>query len=149
MHVGNGPALLIAAAIATGTLGPSTASSAAEAGTAPVAACPAPLQAWTQIDLYFGRNIGGRGLVNERMFRSFLAEEVTPRFPDGLSVIEVAGQFRDDRLGIVREPTKLLVLLVPDRAAVARKVAAVVDRYKRRFRQRSVLRTERPICLAF
>lgn len=87
--------------------------------------------------------------MTERMFKRFLANEVTPRFPDGLSVIDVAGQFRDDRGRIIREPSKLLVLLVPDRGAAAGKIAAVIDRYKHRFSQQSVLRTERPVCLAF
>lgn len=113
------------------------------------AACPPALAPWTQIDLYFGRRIGRTGLVTEGMFRRFLAEEVTPRFPDGLTVLDAAGQFRDSTGRVIREPTKLLVLLVPDRDAVAGKVAGVIDRYKRRFRQRSVLRTEERVCLAF
>lgn len=115
----------------------------------PAAACPAPLERWTQIDLYLGRKTGSGGTVTERMFRRFLAEVVTPRFPDGLTVLDAAGQFRDSRRRIVREPTKLLVLLVPDRNAVTGRVAAVIDRYKRRFDQESVLRTEREVCLAF
>lgn len=118
----------------------------AEAGRA---SCPPSLAAWTQIDLYFGRRIGRTGLVTEKMFRHFLAEEVTPCFPDGLTVLDAAGQFRDARGAVVREPAKLLVLLVPDSAAVAGKIAAVIDRYKRRFRQQSVLRTEGRVCLAF
>lgn len=111
--------------------------------------CPEPLETWTQIDLYFGRDIAGRGVVSERQFRNFLANAVTPRFPDGLTVLDATGQFRDARQGIVREPTKLLVLLVPNRKAAAPKIAALVDRYKSQFRQRSVLRTERQVCLAF
>ncbi len=113
------------------------------------ARCPAALEPWTQIDLYLGRGIGAGRAVTERMFKRFLAEEVTPRFPDGLTVLDAAGQFRDGRGRIVREPSKLLVLLVPDRAAAAGKIAAVIDRYKRRFSQESVLRTERSVCLAF
>lgn len=115
---------------------------------APEAVCPAPMASWTEISLYFGRRIGDTGLVTEAMFKRFLAEVVTPRFPDGLTVLDAAGQFRSGNR-IVREPTKLLVLLVPHRSAVAHKVTAVIDRYKRRFRQQSVLRTEQEVCLAF
>ncbi len=122
---------------------------AAAAAHARAARCPGALEPWTQIDLYLGRGIGAGRAVTERMFKRFLAEDVTPRFPDGLSVLDAAGQFRDNRGRIVREPTKLLVLLVPDRAAAAGKIAAVIDRYKRRFSQESVLRTERSVCLAF
>jgi Protein of unknown function (DUF3574) len=112
------------------------------------ALCPAPMASWTEINLYFGRKIGEAGLVSEKMFRHFLADVVTPRFPDGLTVLDAAGQFRSGNR-IIREPTKLLILLVPDRTDVADKVAAVIDRYKRRFRQQSVLRTEQEVCLAF
>jgi Protein of unknown function (DUF3574) len=87
--------------------------------------------------------------VSEEAFQHFLAEEVTPLFPDGLSVVEVAGQFRDAEGTIVREPTKLLILLVPDVAAVAPDVETIVAAYKERFDQQSVLHAERPVCVGF
>jgi hypothetical protein len=63
---------------------------------------------------------------------------VTPRFPDGLSVIDVAGQFRSSTGIIVREPSKLLVILAPDAAAVADEIGQVIRIYKRRFDQARV-----------
>jgi hypothetical protein len=87
--------------------------------------------------------------VSEEAFQDFLANDVTPLFPDGLSVIDVAGQFRDSQGTIVREPTKLLILLVPDVAAVAPDVATIVAAYKERFDQESVLHAEQPVCIAF
>lgn len=111
--------------------------------------CRAPLKPWTKIELYFGRNVAGGGTVSERSFQGFLAEVVTPRFPEGLSVLDVAGQFRDRRGRLIREPSKLLILLVPNAAETAGKVDAVIAAYKRRFRQESVLHTEHPVCLAF
>jgi hypothetical protein len=136
-----------AAFLATVLAAPLARADEAEARAA--ASCPPSLAPWTQVDLYFGRSIGGAGLVTERAFKRFLAEEVTPRFPDGLTVLDAAGQFRDRHGRIVREPAKLLVLLVPDRAAVAGKIGAVIQRYKRLFHQESVLRTEQRVCLAF
>jgi hypothetical protein len=69
-----------------------------EAGEAATAIrCRTPLEPWTQVELYFGRGLGGDAVVSEEAFQHFLAEEVTPLFPDGLSVVEVAGQFRDAR----------------------------------------------------
>ena len=74
---------------------------------------------------------------------------VTPRFPDGLSVLDVAGQFRSGTGAIVREPSKLLVILVPDAAAAAKKIGQVVAAYKRQFDQETVLNAEHPVCVAF
>jgi hypothetical protein len=47
------------------------------------ATCRAPLERWTEIDLYFGRNIAGVGKVSEQQFQGFLADTVTPCFPTG------------------------------------------------------------------
>ena len=111
--------------------------------------CRPPLEPWTQVELYFGRDLGGEAVVSEEAFRDFLAETVTPLFPDGLSVVDVAGQFRDDQGTIVREPTKLLIILVPDAAGVAPDVETIVAAYKKRFDQQSVLHAEQPVCVGF
>jgi Protein of unknown function (DUF3574) len=136
-------AALIAPALLLGLLG----SEAGEAATA--LHCQAPLEPWTQVELYFGRGLGGDAVVSEEAFRSFLAEEVTPLFPDGLSVIDVAGQFREEDGDIVHEPTKLLILLVPDVAAVAPDIETIIAAYKDRFDQQTVLHAEQPACIAF
>jgi hypothetical protein len=111
--------------------------------------CPAPLEAWDQVELYFGRNMPGGGVVSHTEFRRFLAEIVTPRFPDGLTVLDGVGQFRNGKGRIVREPSKVLVLLVPDSVAVAHKLGNIAAAYKRRFRQESVLHVESEVCLGF
>ena len=105
----------------------------------PPPACAAPLKPALQVDLYFG-NIG------EAEWRTFLDEEVTPRFPDGLSVIDAYGQYRNRRGTIERERAKLLVIVVFDAPAHAARVLAVVDSFIRRHGQESVLRVERPVC---
>jgi hypothetical protein len=122
----------------------------AEAGEAAAASrCRPPLESWTQVELYFGRGLGGDAVVSEEAFQHFLAEQVTPLFPDGLSVVEVDGQFRDSAGTITREPTKLLILLVPDAAEVAPDVETIVAAYKERFDQQSVLHAELPVCVGF
>jgi Protein of unknown function (DUF3574) len=121
-----------------------------EAGEAAAAdRCRAPLEPWTQVELYFGRDLGDDAIVSEEAFQDFLAEIVTPLFTDGLSVVDVAGQFRDSAGTIVREPTKLLILLVPDAAGVAPDVETIVAAYKERFDQQSVLHAEQPVCVGF
>ena len=47
---------------------------------------------------------------------------------------------------IGRERSKLLVIVVFDAPAHASRVQAIVDSYRRRYRQESVLRVERPVC---
>jgi hypothetical protein len=105
----------------------------------------------TQVDLYFGRNIpGGGGEVSDAQWRSFLDEVVTPRFPDGLSVLDIHGHWKSTRTGaIARERSKRLSIIVPDAAVAAANVEAVKAAYKQRFRQESVLQSEATVCAAF
>ena len=112
------------------------------------AACKAPLKSAVQVDLYFGLVTKGRE-IEEPEWATFLSEEVTPRFPAGLSVLEVAGQYHDPHGRITRERSKLLVVIVPDASRHLPKVQAIVDIYKTRFSQFSVLHVERPVCAAF
>ena len=112
--------------------------------------CPAGMQARTAINLYFGRNIGEVTGVSEEAWAKFLDEEITPRFPDGLSVTGIDGQWKDTASGrIVREPGKLVTLIVEPIAATLTKVAEVIDLYKVRHAQQSVLMTRHDIFAAF
>ena len=107
--------------------------------------CSAPLKPAVELNLYFGRDTP-RGEVTEAQWAAFLAQEVTPRFPDGLSVINVAGQSRDHSGPIGRERTKLLIVVVFDAPAHMPKVQAIVDAYNKRFDQYGVFRTEHAVC---
>jgi hypothetical protein len=112
--------------------------------------CPAPAKSMLRAELLFGRNIGGRLGVSERQWARYLARELTPRFPDGLSVIDAAGQWRDAERGVVvREPSKIVVLVLADDVATRERLAAAVAVYKQRFKQQSVAVLTRPVCAAF
>src|SRR6266704_945609 len=76
--------------------------------------CRNPAQAMMVGELLFGRNIGGRLGVTESQWRQFLAGEVTPRFPDGLTVFDAAGQWRDQKTNrVVRERSKVVMIIMP------------------------------------
>lgn len=118
---------------------------------APPLACPTGTGAATVAEAYFGRGTGEGEGVTEADWARFLAEEVTPRFPDGLTALDAAGQWRRPGGAIARERSKLLVLVLPgaDAAAARRRLAPVAEAYKARFWQQSVLTTYRPACAAF
>jgi hypothetical protein len=99
-------------------------------------------------ELVFGRNIGASLGVGEAAWRAFLNAEVTPRFPDGFTVLDARGQWRDGG-AIVREPSKVLVIALSDESRDAAALAAIADAYKTRFRQQSVLTMVRRACVSF
>ena len=106
--------------------------------------CTAPQTAMLDVELLLGRKGG------DARWRAFLAREVTPRFPDGLTVYETTGQWRDPaRNLILRERSRVLRIIVPADAAPRDKVEAVAEAYKKQFQQKSVGIVMRPACVSF
>jgi hypothetical protein len=101
-------------------------------------------------ELIFGRSIGGRIEVSDDQWVNFVDDEITPRFPDGLTVFEAAGQWRDKTSNkITREASKIVLIVLPGKAEDLTKLNEVVDAYKRSFGQQSVGIIVRPACVSF
>lgn len=112
--------------------------------------CAPGQQTMLSAELLFGRKIGNRIGVSEAAFRRFVDEEVTPRFPDGLTILDASGQYRDRERGmLIREPSKLLLITTSDESANREKLAAIVDAYKSRFSQQSVGLILKSACASF
>ena len=90
--------------------------------------------------LYCGRNIPRGGEVSDDAWAQFLAEVVTPKFPNGLTVLRGDGQWREPSGAITRERSFILELNHADTAAAEQAVLAIITEYKRRFGQEAVLR---------
>ncbi len=101
-------------------------------------------------ELIFGRSIGGRIEVNDEQWMLFVDEEITPRFPDGLTVFDAAGQWRDKTSKkITRELSKIVLIVLPGTVDDLARLNEVVAAYKRSFRQQSVGMILRPACVSF
>jgi hypothetical protein len=116
----------------------------AQPGAPPV--CTAPLKPAVAIDLYFGRDKPAGGEVTDAEWGAFVAEVVTSRFPDGVSIFDASGQYREPSGRIVRERSKRLVVIVFNSPAHRARLDEIIDAYKRRFGQYSVFRVEQPVC---
>lgn len=113
------------------------------------AVCPAGQSEGREVQLFFGRNIGDRLGVSDADFQAFVDAELTPRFPDGLTVLDAAGQWRGADGVIGREPSKLVLLVLPGRAGGQDKLDAIRRAYETRFSQEAVLVTVQPTCMSF
>ena len=115
------------------------------------AACPDGWDQVTEYQLYFGRSdaTGAPDAVSDEAWAKFLSDTVTPRFPDGLTVTDGAGQWRNDAGEILKERAKVLTLLVwPDDTALQR-LNEIAAEYERQFDQESVLLTSTQTCASF
>ena len=137
-----GVRFLIAVLLCTAAAG------AAAQGAAP--ACGGAQQRRDVAELLFGRDIGERLGVSEGAWRRFMAREITSRFPDGLTVTDALGQWREpggDR--IMREPSKRVEIVLPGNTDDAARLDAIVAAYKRQFHQRSVVMVRQSACVSF
>jgi hypothetical protein len=101
-------------------------------------------------ELMFGRNIGARIGVSEDDFGRFVDREIMARFPHGLTVFNAAGQWRNEASNkIVREPSKIVQIVLPGRVDDVARLNEVVEAYKARFKQHSVGMIVRPACVSF
>lgn len=88
--------------------------------------------------MLFGMN-SPDGPVGEAQWQAFLAEVVTPRFPDGLTVYQARGQWRGASGRIEQEDSRAIDLVHVDSADGRRRVVEIAEAYKQRFRQEAVL----------
>jgi hypothetical protein len=101
-------------------------------------------------ELIFGRSVAGSIEVTDAQWTLFVDNEITPRFPDGLTVFEATGQWRDQKSNrIIREPSKIVLIVLPGHAEDIARLNEVVEVYKRSFRQQSVGLILRPSCVLF
>lgn len=108
---------------------------------------------WIRTELFFGTARPDGTTISNAEWEQFLDAEITPRFPEGLTVLSGAGQWQDDDLSIVEERSKIVILLYP-RAAMAEshsEIEQIRAAYERQFQQESVLRADddRPVCTSF
>jgi hypothetical protein len=112
--------------------------------------CDGALQAQQVAQLLFGRNVEDRARVSEADFNGFVAREVSPRFPEGFTVIDATGQWRDARRGtIVHEAAKIIEIVLPSGEDNRPKIEAIVEAYKLQFQQQSVGLIVAPACVRF
>lgn len=95
---------------------------------------------WVTERLYFGRAIPGGGMVSDEEWSVFVAEVVTPRFPDGMTIHAANGQWREASGNIVREPVMIIEILHPRGDAADRAIDEIIRAYREKFRQEAVLR---------
>jgi len=119
------------------------------------AARPAEAVGWVRSELYFGvgesaNEIATQPVQEEAQWRHFLDTEVTPRFPDGLSVFDAYGQwlFRG-RTEPNRLPSKVLVILHENTAQRRNDIEAIRLAWKQVTGHQSVLWATTPVEVSF
>jgi hypothetical protein len=152
--------VLLLAALTMSVLAPAVLGQAAPARTeqnresaASDVSCPGRADPFIRTELFFGSNKPDGTVVTEQEFLSFLSQVITPRFPDGLTLLTGLGQFRNSSGTIIRERSMLLILLYPRETArkSSERIEEIRTAYVQQFQQESVLRADDrlPQCVSF
>jgi len=107
--------------------------------------CTGNQKSWVVAELLFGRE-----RVSERSWSRFLAAEITPRFPDGLTVYDAKGQWRGPGSATIsRERSKVVMIAMPPAGDNDTRLQQIIEAYKARFGQQSVGLIVYPACVSF
>jgi hypothetical protein len=113
---------------------------------------PGQTLGWVDTQLYFGLGPAGnpeKG-TSEARWREFLDKEVTPRFPDGLSVVDVYGQWQGKGQSTPeRLRSKMLIIDYPDTKENRDKIEAIRSAWKKLTGDQSVMRVTQAADVSF
>lgn len=120
---------------------PAVAAPTGEAPSAPPAHTPLTAD-MVETKLLFGLSAADGNGVSKQEWADFLAKEITPRFPDGLTIIAAYGQVKGEAHNVhevVREEMRLALIVHHDTPEAAARLAEIRALYAQRFRQWGVL----------
>jgi len=104
---------------------------------------------FVKTELYFGLSRPGGKVVSDAEWKQFLEENITPRFPQGLTVVDADGQWRNKAGKVIREKTKLVILVHPATRDSLAAVQGIIFEYKQKFQQEAVLRVTGTVGVSF
>ncbi|MBD1584724.1 DUF3574 domain-containing protein [Pseudoalteromonas sp. S16_S37] len=110
--------------------------------------CPVGEQKLSQESLYFGTKMPS-GFVTEQQWASFLTTSVTPKFPQGLTVVNASGQWQGNNGKIIKEQSYVLTLVHDNSQEKIRAISEITELYKVQFQQEAVLRVQNDVCVSF
>ncbi|NEP53924.1 MAG: DUF3574 domain-containing protein [Moorea sp. SIO3C2] len=112
--------------------------------------CPVEGQTMSKVELYFGLNIPGGGKVEPLVWQKFIDNVISPRFPDGLSIDKISGQWRDAKTDkTIQEESRMVMILYKRSAKAEQAIEDIRAAYKSQFQQDSVMRLDEINCVSF
>ncbi|WP_206818042.1 DUF3574 domain-containing protein [Chroococcus sp. FPU101] len=104
-------------------------------------------QEWIKVELYFGLSSTTRE-INEQEWQQFFNQEITPRFPEGLTVVDSYGQYLHSSGLLLKERTKIVIILLKQ-PLNEQKIQEIIKLFKETFQQESVLKVTTPVQAEF
>jgi hypothetical protein len=109
--------------------------------------CPPGQEALRTAQLFFGRP-GAPG-PSDADFRKFVDEVMTPRFPDGLTVLDGGARWLGAENRQFREASKVVQIVLPASSHAERRIAAARAAYAARFHEEPLVVITPASCVKF
>jgi hypothetical protein len=100
-------------------------------------------------ELIFGLSKPDGGIISEAEWQKFLDESITPKFKEGLTVLNADGQYQTSSGEVAKEKSKIVILLYENSKEMDASIEAIRSSYKQLFQQESVLRITTPVGVSF
>lgn len=103
-----------------------------------------------EAQLFFGRDVEGRGAVTKQEWSDFAAAIIAKDFPDGFTVTDGEGAWLDpDSKTTIHEDSKIVLIVAKQSPGMTAKLMHVIEAYKTQFHQHSVGLVTRQVCAVF
>ena len=113
----------------------------------PALACAPGQEQLQTAQLFLGGRSGRAASVIE--LQSFIDQEVAPRFPDGVTVLDAGRQWQGSDNLLIRDAAKVVQIVLPPRSDPQAPMEAIRAAYRTKFQQDSVVVVTPPACVSF
>jgi hypothetical protein len=118
-------------------------------GAQPGISCSTGSALMARLELLFGMSRHDAEEISDAEWQGFVDQEVTPRFPDGLTIVQAYGQWRNRTGAVAKENSRVLMIWYQPKPDSDARIEAIRDAYKARFKQESVMRVDGYSCVSF
>jgi Protein of unknown function (DUF3574) len=130
-------------------IAPASTNTLTRAQSSPSSTSDETAQLLTKNELYFGLSKPAGAKISEFEWQMFLNSVITPRFQEGLTVIDANGQYLNSVGTLTKEKTKLVILIHQNNPTKNKMIQEVVANYKQKFQQESVLQVTSDVKVSF
>ncbi|BAU67258.1 hypothetical protein STA3757_46690 [Stanieria sp. NIES-3757] len=100
-------------------------------------------------ELYFGLEMPRGERISEPEWELFVKRVLTPRFKEGLTILDAYGQYLNSSGILIKEKSKLVILIYENNLIKNKQVEEAIALYKKTFQQESVLRVTSFVRVSF
>lgn len=112
------------------------------------AGCAVPSHIETK--LFFGLSRPDGTSISTKDWQDFVASDITTQFAEGFTILSGLGGWRDSQSGdLLMEDSRIVIRLHDGTKSDETGIRTIIETYKTRFDQTSVLRADIPVCAIF